>query len=295
VRVPPQADALRPFLVSGAVVGGTNEGLFISIVMRRDDETLPVSAGSVHALLAGSLAQNRAGTAGAATGDPPNGAASLWPVARLHPSGYARPPGDGLVLRAAAVYGLPPGAHCAIEPRHRRELLAAVGGGWEQPGDAWQSSANAVLARPGGGSDRLTLNVDGSSPTLLLFADAVLPVVPGGASLDDVARGWSVLLQRVADGRRAVRSLSRGAAAGRSVELHLQGPPGIPLSAAVDVSCLGEGGDRAAAIAATAWPWTWATSDAPLALALEALRRAALDWGFVDPDPALRTLGWQPG
>lgn len=53
VHLPPQREELKPFLVHGALVGpGKAEGAFISIVRRRGDSSIPVTAAAVHSMLA---------------------------------------------------------------------------------------------------------------------------------------------------------------------------------------------------------------------------------------------------
>jgi hypothetical protein len=51
VIVPPQPEALKPFLVHGALVGGRVEGAFISIVRRRGEGSIVTSAPAIHAML----------------------------------------------------------------------------------------------------------------------------------------------------------------------------------------------------------------------------------------------------
>ena len=52
VEVPPQPEELKPFLVHGAIVDGTIEGAFISIVRRRGEASIPITAPMIHASLA---------------------------------------------------------------------------------------------------------------------------------------------------------------------------------------------------------------------------------------------------
>ncbi|WP_137354726.1 RNA-binding domain-containing protein [Nocardia farcinica] len=52
VKVPRQNDESKPFLVHGAIVGDKYEGAFISIVRRRADGSVPVTAPAIHAYLA---------------------------------------------------------------------------------------------------------------------------------------------------------------------------------------------------------------------------------------------------
>jgi hypothetical protein len=52
VTVPPQPDELKPFLVHGAIVGDRADGASISIVRRRGEDSIPVTAPGIHAMLA---------------------------------------------------------------------------------------------------------------------------------------------------------------------------------------------------------------------------------------------------
>jgi len=52
VEVPPQPEELKPFLVHGAIVDGAIEGTFISIVRRRGEASIPITAPMIHASLA---------------------------------------------------------------------------------------------------------------------------------------------------------------------------------------------------------------------------------------------------
>lgn len=61
VDVPPQPEELKPFLVHGAVVDGRSEGAFISIVRRRGDSTIPITAPMIHTTLAAGRALLRRG------------------------------------------------------------------------------------------------------------------------------------------------------------------------------------------------------------------------------------------
>lgn len=49
LHVPPQPEELKPFLVHGAIVDGRVEGAFISIVRRRGEASIPVTAAAIHA------------------------------------------------------------------------------------------------------------------------------------------------------------------------------------------------------------------------------------------------------
>jgi hypothetical protein len=61
IVVPPQPERLKPFLVHGALVGSRVEGAFISIVRRRGEASIPISAPAIHTMLAAgrSLLQGR--------------------------------------------------------------------------------------------------------------------------------------------------------------------------------------------------------------------------------------------
>lgn len=61
VHVPPQPEELKPFLVHGAIVGGKIEGGFISIVRRRGEESIPITAAAIHGTLATGRALMRRG------------------------------------------------------------------------------------------------------------------------------------------------------------------------------------------------------------------------------------------
>lgn len=61
VHIPPQPEKLKPFLVHGAIVGGKVEGAFISIVRRRDEHSVPITAPAIHAMLAAGRALLRRG------------------------------------------------------------------------------------------------------------------------------------------------------------------------------------------------------------------------------------------
>ncbi|SDO02418.1 hypothetical protein SAMN05660199_01152 [Klenkia soli] len=52
IEVPPQPEELKPFLVHGAIVDGRAEGTFISIVRRRGEASIPITAPMIHAQLA---------------------------------------------------------------------------------------------------------------------------------------------------------------------------------------------------------------------------------------------------
>jgi len=52
IEIPAQPEEYKPFLVHGAVVGDRTEGAFISIVRRRGEGSIPVTASQIHATLA---------------------------------------------------------------------------------------------------------------------------------------------------------------------------------------------------------------------------------------------------
>ena len=52
VYVPAQPEEMKPFLVHGAIVRGKVEGAFISIVQRRGEHSIPITAPAIHATLA---------------------------------------------------------------------------------------------------------------------------------------------------------------------------------------------------------------------------------------------------
>ncbi|QZQ55715.1 hypothetical protein KZI27_02270 [Curtobacterium sp. TC1] len=53
IEVPPQGEELKPFLVHGAILAdGRTEGAFISIVQRRGEGSIPITAPMIHASLA---------------------------------------------------------------------------------------------------------------------------------------------------------------------------------------------------------------------------------------------------
>lgn len=62
LEIPPQPEELKPFLVHGAVTAdGETEGSFISIVQRRGEESIPITAPMIHATLAAGRALLRGG------------------------------------------------------------------------------------------------------------------------------------------------------------------------------------------------------------------------------------------
>ena len=82
IDVPPQPEELKPFLVHGAIVEGRIEGAFISIVRRRGESSIPITAPMIHSTLA-------AGRALLRRGELPAGAES----GRLDQGQSLRPPG----------------------------------------------------------------------------------------------------------------------------------------------------------------------------------------------------------
>ena len=61
IDIPPQPEELKPFLVHGAVVDGRVEGAFFSIVRRRGEGSIPITAPMVHSTLAAGRALLRRG------------------------------------------------------------------------------------------------------------------------------------------------------------------------------------------------------------------------------------------
>jgi hypothetical protein len=61
IHVPPQPEELKPFLVQGAIVNGKVEGAFISIVRRRGEDSVPITAQAIHSTLAAGRALLRRG------------------------------------------------------------------------------------------------------------------------------------------------------------------------------------------------------------------------------------------
>jgi hypothetical protein len=70
IDVPPQPEELKPFLVHGAIIEGRAEGAFISIVRRRGESSIPITAPMIHSTLAAGRALLRRGElpAGAESG-----------------------------------------------------------------------------------------------------------------------------------------------------------------------------------------------------------------------------------
>jgi hypothetical protein len=61
IDVPPQPEELKPFLVHGSIVDGKVQGTFISILRRRDDGSIPITAPMIHSTLAAGRALLRRG------------------------------------------------------------------------------------------------------------------------------------------------------------------------------------------------------------------------------------------
>jgi hypothetical protein len=61
IYVPPQREEYKPFLVQGGVLEGKYEGTMISIVRRRGEESVPITAREIHAMLVAGRALLRGG------------------------------------------------------------------------------------------------------------------------------------------------------------------------------------------------------------------------------------------
>ncbi|MGW3186110.1 ATP-binding protein [Kitasatospora sp. NPDC001119] len=61
LHIPPQPEEIKPFLVHGAIVDGRVQGAFISIVRRRGESSIPITAPAIHATLAAGRALLRRG------------------------------------------------------------------------------------------------------------------------------------------------------------------------------------------------------------------------------------------
>lgn len=61
INVPPQPEELKPFLVHGAIVNGKVEGAYISILRRRGEDSIPITAQAIHSTLAAGRALLRRG------------------------------------------------------------------------------------------------------------------------------------------------------------------------------------------------------------------------------------------
>lgn len=68
--VPAQPEESKPFLVHGAIAGSKVEGAFISIVQRRGEHSIPVTAPAIHAALAAGRALLRRGEVPTSTTGP---------------------------------------------------------------------------------------------------------------------------------------------------------------------------------------------------------------------------------
>lgn len=83
VEIPPQPEEMKPFLVHGAILpNGDVEGAFISIVQRRGEGSIPLTAPMIHTALAVGRALLRNGSA-----DTPEGPGSNTKTTRLGSSG----------------------------------------------------------------------------------------------------------------------------------------------------------------------------------------------------------------
>lgn len=61
ILIPAQPEESKPFLVHGAIAGGKVEGAFISVVQRRGEHSVPITAPAIHAALAAGRALLRRG------------------------------------------------------------------------------------------------------------------------------------------------------------------------------------------------------------------------------------------
>lgn len=59
ILVPPRPEELKPFLVHGAIVANRVEGAFVSVVRRRGEDSIPVTAAALHSMLAAGRALMR--------------------------------------------------------------------------------------------------------------------------------------------------------------------------------------------------------------------------------------------
>jgi len=305
ILVPRQDAALRPFLVQGTVAAGRVEGAFFSIVARRGDDSVPVVASHVHALLAGRLLQDPAPlqdgvntpSAGAFSTDIP----TLRPGMVADPSD-ARDSDVGLVIRAAVVRRIPSHVTAQIEPRHRKRLSASLAsdgrGVWGQPGSEWQSSTNAVFTREErGDAERLVVSTRPGFSMPYVLADRVYRTGVGfPLSLDRLVEDWTALLRAAGSSAApSIRAIAHSEEEVVSVELHIEARPAgaADIRSLVDLESLGDARALPLQAASYAWDPRWLTHGAERSLVLETLRKAALDWGFIDPDQALKRLGWQ--
>lgn len=67
IDVAPQPEEHKPFLVHGAIVDGRHEGAFISVVRRRGESSIPITAAALHTTLAAGRALLRHGGTPAVT------------------------------------------------------------------------------------------------------------------------------------------------------------------------------------------------------------------------------------
>jgi hypothetical protein len=152
-------------------------------------------------------------------------------------------------------------------------------------------------------AQRLTVTKESMSNDILVIADEVL--MSGQRAdlrLGDIVDRLTWLVRLCsADLRGAVNLVAHRDATRIAMEIHLEArgsePAGRTLTIRdfVDLTPLGVGRDRGPTHGASIWPPTWLTPGAEQSLVLEALRNNALDWGYLDPDPAFTQLGWQAG
>lgn len=134
-----------------------------------------------------------------------------------------------------------------------------------------------------------------TSPGLTVLADRILRF-EAPLPLPDVVHHWATLLRiALATTSPAIRALARGNDTVVAAELHMEARPvgTADLRALLDLSPFGAGRDMPLQASASAWGPGWLTQGTERSVVLEALRRASLDWGFIDPDAAMRKLGWQ--
>jgi hypothetical protein len=116
-----------------------------------------------------------------------------------------------------------------------------------------------------------------------------------------VDRLTRLLLRCASDTRGAVSLATHAAAKVDSIEIHSEGRGAAPggrtwtIRDFVDLTPLGAGRNRGPTQLASVWPSSWLTAGTERSLVLEALRDNALDWGYLDSDPAMTQLGWQAG
>ncbi|MET9318569.1 hypothetical protein ABZX12_42720 [Kribbella sp. NPDC003505] len=314
IYVPQQAARLRPFLVHGAIAAGKTEGAFISIVSRRDDDSVPITAAQIHPFLAGALAQDPEDEMDHLDDSRQAMSRGLVLTPRHHPSQYADPlefrcDASALCLRVVQVLRPTLPAPFKIEPRHRKRFLTELNVDetlpWEHSIGSHQSTTHAVFIRrlSHDESHRLTLTKASISDHILVIADdVILKHQDAELTLADVVDRWTRLLRRCSsDLRGAVSLVIPGTTMVDAIEIHIEPRGALPsgrtwtIGDFVDLTPLGAGRDRGPTQGASAWPSSWLTSGAERSLALEALRDNAHDWGYLDPDPAMTQFGWQAG